>query len=56
VDERADRDPPEEILKYMGEGIEENGLARHGYRHRIDTASRSSAEKLATYHLIRTMV
>ena len=36
-----------EILKYMGEVIEENGLARHiRYRHRIDAASWSSADKL----------
>jgi cation diffusion facilitator CzcD-associated flavoprotein CzcO len=38
-----------EILKYMGEVIEENGLARRiRYRHRIDAASWSSADKLWT--------
>jgi cation diffusion facilitator CzcD-associated flavoprotein CzcO len=36
-----------EILAYMGEVIEENGLARHvRYRHRIDAASWSSTDKL----------
>jgi len=36
----------EEILRYMGEVIAENDLARHiRYRHRIDRASWSSAEK-----------
>src|SRR5262249_36319288 len=34
-----------EILKYMGEAIDDNDLARHiRYRHRIDRASWSSAE------------
>ena len=36
----------EEILKYMGEVIEENGLARHiRYRHTIAAASWSTADK-----------
>src|SRR4051794_33808825 len=39
----------EEILKYMGEVIEENGLGRHiRYRHRILKASWSSADALWT--------
>ena len=38
-----------EILKYVGEVIEENGLAGHiRYQHRIDAASWSSADKLWT--------
>jgi cation diffusion facilitator CzcD-associated flavoprotein CzcO len=36
-----------EILKYMGEVIDENDLARHiRYRHRIETASWSNNDKL----------
>jgi cation diffusion facilitator CzcD-associated flavoprotein CzcO len=43
-----------EILKYMGEVIEENGLARHiRYRHRIDATSWSSADKLWTIEACR---
>src|SRR6516165_6448512 len=43
-----------EILKYMGEVIEDNGLARHiRYRHRIDAASWSSADKLWTIEASR---
>jgi len=39
----------EEIRKYMGEVIAENDLARHiRYKHRIDSASWSSADKLWT--------
>ncbi|GMV86397.1 MAG: putative monooxygenase EthA [Dehalococcoidia bacterium] len=39
----------EEIRKYMGEVIEENGLGRHiRYRHRIDRATWSSQDKLWT--------
>ena len=44
----------EEIRAYMGEVIEENGLARHiRYRHRIEAASWSSAEKLWTVDAVR---
>jgi cation diffusion facilitator CzcD-associated flavoprotein CzcO len=44
-----------EILKYMGEVIEENGLAsRIRYRHRIDAARWSSGEKLWTVEATRT--
>ncbi len=44
-----------EILKYMGEVIEENGLgSRIRYRHRIDRASYSSAAKLWTVDVTRT--
>lgn len=39
----------DEILKYMGEVIEENDIARHiRYRHKIDSASWSSEENLWT--------
>jgi cation diffusion facilitator CzcD-associated flavoprotein CzcO len=45
----------EEILKYMGEVIEENDLARHiRYRHRIETASWSSETNLWTVEASRT--
>src|SRR5437016_9458987 len=45
----------EEILKYMGEVIEENDLARHiRYRHRISEASWSSATSLWTVVAERT--
>jgi len=44
-----------EILSYMGEVIEENGLARHiRYRHTIDAASWSSTDKLWTIEATRT--
>jgi cation diffusion facilitator CzcD-associated flavoprotein CzcO len=44
-----------EILKYMGEVIEENKLKPHiRYRHRILTASWSSEENLWTIEAIRT--
>ena len=44
-----------EILKYMGEVIEENGLARHiRYRHAIESASWSSADNLWTLRGRRT--
>src|SRR5580698_7976919 len=44
-----------EILKYMGEVIEENDLAGHiRYRHRIDVARWSSDDKLWTVDAIRT--
>ncbi len=44
-----------EILSYMGEVIEENGLARHiRYRHTIDAASWSSTDKLWTIDATRT--
>jgi cation diffusion facilitator CzcD-associated flavoprotein CzcO len=44
-----------EILKYMGEVIEENGLAPHiRYRHRIDGARWSSEERLWTIDATRT--
>jgi cation diffusion facilitator CzcD-associated flavoprotein CzcO len=44
----------EEILKYMGEVIDENDLARHiRYRHRIEHASWSSADKRWTLHVTR---
>ena len=43
-----------EILKYVGEVIEENGLAGHiRYQHRIDAASWSSADKLWTIEASR---
>ena len=43
-----------EILSYMGEVIEENGLARHiRYRHTIDAASWSSTDKLWTIDATR---
>ncbi|HLY46546.1 MAG TPA: NAD(P)/FAD-dependent oxidoreductase [Stellaceae bacterium] len=43
-----------EILRYMGEVIDENGLARHiRYRHRIANASWSSADKLWTLEAMR---
>lgn len=43
-----------EILKYMGEVIEENDLARHiRYRHQIKTARWSSDEKLWTVEGVR---
>jgi cation diffusion facilitator CzcD-associated flavoprotein CzcO len=45
----------EEILKYMGEVIEENDLARHiRYRRKIFAASWSSAENLWTLEARRT--
>ncbi len=45
----------DEILKYMGEVIEENDLARHiRYRHKISTASWSSKDKLWTVEATRT--
>lgn len=44
-----------EILKYMGEVIEENDLAKHiRYQHRILTASWSSTENLWTIQAQRT--
>jgi cation diffusion facilitator CzcD-associated flavoprotein CzcO len=44
-----------EILKYMGEVIEENDLARHiRYNHTIKTATWSSADKLWTIQAERT--
>jgi cation diffusion facilitator CzcD-associated flavoprotein CzcO len=44
----------DEIRKYMGEVIEENGLARHiRYRHRINSASWSSDDKLWTIEGVR---
>ena len=44
----------DEIRKYMGEVIEENGLAPHiRYRHRIDTARWSSRDKLWTIEATR---
>jgi cation diffusion facilitator CzcD-associated flavoprotein CzcO len=45
----------EEILKYMGEVIEENDLARHiRYRHKITSASWSSQTNLWTVEATRT--
>lgn len=45
----------DEILKYMGEVIEENDLARHiRYRHKILRASWSSADNLWTIEAQRT--
>ena len=44
----------EEILKYMGEVIEENDLARHiRYGHKIKSARWSSADKLWTIEAVR---
>jgi len=44
-----------EILKYMGEMIEENGLGRHlRYHHRIDAARWSSCENRWTIDATRT--
>src|SRR6185437_12473750 len=44
-----------EILKYMGEVIEENGLGPHiRYRHRIDRAAWSSANNLWTIDATNT--
>ncbi|MEX1152650.1 flavin-containing monooxygenase [Parvibaculum sp.] len=44
----------DEILKYMGEAIEENDLARHiRYRHRIVSARWSSADNLWTIDALR---
>jgi cation diffusion facilitator CzcD-associated flavoprotein CzcO len=44
-----------EILRYMGEVIDENGLARHiRYRHRIVAANWSSAENRWTVEATRT--
>jgi cation diffusion facilitator CzcD-associated flavoprotein CzcO len=44
-----------EILRYMGEVIDENGLARHNrYRHRISSAGWSSADNLWTLDATRT--
>ncbi|HUJ88061.1 MAG TPA: NAD(P)/FAD-dependent oxidoreductase [Burkholderiales bacterium] len=43
------------ILKYMGEVIDENGLARHiRYRHRIARASWSSADRRWTIDALRS--
>lgn len=45
----------EEIRKYMGEVIEENGIGPHiRYRHRIDAASWSSRDKRWTIEVTRT--
>lgn len=45
----------EEILKYMGEVIEENDLGRHiRYGHRIDRATWSSQDKLWTIEATQT--
>src|SRR5271165_1189272 len=45
----------DEILRYMGEGIEENGLAqRIRYRHEIVSASWSSADTLRTVEARKT--
>jgi cation diffusion facilitator CzcD-associated flavoprotein CzcO len=45
----------EEILKYMGEVISENDLAKHiRYRHRIDSASWSSKDNRWTVDATRT--
>ena len=45
----------EEILKYMGEVIDENDLAPHiRYKHRIDSASWSSQDNLWTIEATRT--
>ncbi len=45
----------EEILKYMGEVIDENGLGRHmRYHHRIDAARWSSRVNLWTIEATRT--
>ena len=44
-----------EILRYMGEVIDENDLARHiRYRHRIDRAHWSSADNRWTIEAVRT--
>src|SRR5713226_6450635 len=44
-----------EILRYMGEVIDENDLARHiRYRHRISAAGWSSVDNLWTLDAIRT--
>jgi cation diffusion facilitator CzcD-associated flavoprotein CzcO len=44
-----------EILRYMGDVIDENGLAGHiRYRHRISSANWSSAESLWTIEAVRT--
>ena len=44
-----------EILRYMGEVIDENGLAGHiRYRHRISSAGWSSADNLWTLDATRT--
>jgi cation diffusion facilitator CzcD-associated flavoprotein CzcO len=44
-----------EILNYMGEVIEENDLAKHiRYRHKITTASWSSADSQWTVETVRT--
>ena len=44
----------DEILKYMGEVIEENDIARHiRYGHRIERASWSSADNLWTIEAVR---
>ena len=45
----------EEILKYMGEVIDENDLGSHiRYNHKISTATWSSAEKLWTIDATNT--
>ena len=45
----------EEILKYMGEVIDENGLASHiRYNHKISTATWSSADRLWTIDATNT--
>src|SRR5262245_49773769 len=44
-----------EILRYMGEVIDENDLARHiRYRHRIDRAAWSGADNRWTIYSVRT--
>jgi cation diffusion facilitator CzcD-associated flavoprotein CzcO len=44
----------EEILRYMGEVVDENGLARHiRYRHRIASASWSSSENVWAIDAVR---
>jgi cation diffusion facilitator CzcD-associated flavoprotein CzcO len=44
-----------EILKYMGEVIEDNGLAKHiRYRHEIRAANWSSSDNLWTIEAVRT--
>src|SRR5581483_2246864 len=45
----------DEILKYMGEVIEENGLGRHiRYHHRVDSAHWSSRDHRWTIEATRT--
>ena len=46
--------PAEEILRYMGEVIDENGHARHiRYRHRIASASWSSLDNVWAIDAVR---